>query len=215
MVGRDMKGKPLAEVGEIDERPERTETVDIPVSLVSPNPKEFLIAFEKEATDNLGADIYHGDPDRIKILKVNDGLLAKWNKANPTKAVKAGDYIMNINGAKGDSKAMLEALPSARKTEMTIFSPASEQFMINLDKAIGGDILGVDVDLSNNDSLIVESVHEDGLMGKWNEANPTKAVQAGDLIVDVNGTQGDNQDMMKAIKNGTKLNMQISRRSAT
>ena len=44
----------------------------------------------------------------------------------------------------------------------------------------------MDVDMCDAASLVVYVVCQEGLLADWNQTNPEKAVQEGDLIIEVN-----------------------------
>jgi hypothetical protein len=78
---------------------------------------------EKGTGDLVGLDVDWGEMDKLRITKVKEGLMSKWNAANPTQVVKAGDYITEINGTKGDARAILDVVKRESKFEMIIWRP--------------------------------------------------------------------------------------------
>jgi hypothetical protein len=81
---------------------------------------EFVVTLEKTPGDVLGLDMDSGDKDKLRITEVKDGLVSKWNNKNVSMQVKPGDYITDMNGINGDSKAMLDVVESATSHKMTI-----------------------------------------------------------------------------------------------
>mmetsp|Transcript_94287 Transcript_94287/g.271692 ORF Transcript_94287/g.271692 Transcript_94287/m.271692 type:complete len:144 (-) Transcript_94287:202-633(-) len=92
-------------------------------------------------------------------------------------------------------------------------------FYIQVEKTpseqIGLDVVGV------GQNLRVQRISP-GLVQKWNEQHPDRAVQTGDLIVEVNGTVGGGTNalagqafapLLQAIKEGTGLRIGCYRRS--
>jgi hypothetical protein len=69
----------------------------------------------------LGLDIGQHESKVLKIKKVKEGSVAKHNKANPDKALKEGDFIVAVNGVKGDSAAILEEVKKKQKTKTLQF----------------------------------------------------------------------------------------------
>ena len=47
--------------------------------------------------------------------------------------------------------------------------------------------------------LYVSKVKENGLVAQWNFTNPTKAVQVGDMIEEINGVRGGKADLYEAL----------------
>merc|ERR1739848_211579 len=66
-----------------------------------------------------------------------------------------------------------------------------DQFFCQVDRS-AGDSLGIDVNHSDRQTLLITSVDDTGLVGTWNATNlPANHVGAGDRIVAVNGLSGD------------------------
>mmetsp|Transcript_123011 Transcript_123011/g.217833 ORF Transcript_123011/g.217833 Transcript_123011/m.217833 type:complete len:147 (-) Transcript_123011:61-501(-) len=74
----------------------------------SPPSKVWEVELKKVPGDVIGIDVFGSDSNVLGILQVKEGLMLKWNNANPGDAVVKGDYIIQINGESGDSKAMLD-----------------------------------------------------------------------------------------------------------
>mmetsp|Transcript_83136 Transcript_83136/g.240608 ORF Transcript_83136/g.240608 Transcript_83136/m.240608 type:complete len:140 (-) Transcript_83136:149-568(-) len=89
---------------------------------------------------------------------------------------------------------------------------ASREWYITVNK-INGALLGVDVDLSDGMTLVVDSVN-DGLVKEWNKANPGEEVKVGDRITEVNGKSGDAQQLAEACGGNAELRMRVSRPAA-
>mmetsp|Transcript_22398 Transcript_22398/g.63627 ORF Transcript_22398/g.63627 Transcript_22398/m.63627 type:complete len:136 (+) Transcript_22398:80-487(+) len=83
------------------------------------------------------------------------------------------------------------------------------EWTIQLVKA-DGKRLGVDVDLSDGKTLVVDCINE-GLMKEWNEASPSLAVKASDRILSINGVEGDSNSLTDECKRSQKLEMRIQR----
>mmetsp|Transcript_98287 Transcript_98287/g.184800 ORF Transcript_98287/g.184800 Transcript_98287/m.184800 type:complete len:147 (-) Transcript_98287:64-504(-) len=74
----------------------------------SPPSKVWEVELKKVPGDVIGLDVDWGDLKTLRVTKIKEGLTLKWNNANPSDAVVKGDYIIQINGESGDSKAMLD-----------------------------------------------------------------------------------------------------------
>merc|ERR1719160_2284983 len=83
-------------------------------------PTKFTVTLNKGQGDVVGLDVDWGDMDKLRITKIKEGLMAKWNAVNPTLIVKVGDYIIDINGTNGDAKALLEVVKASSRLDMTI-----------------------------------------------------------------------------------------------
>jgi hypothetical protein len=128
-------GKALA-TSQVSETPPAAAPTSFPSSTVPPNQQfpspnipspnqltSWLICLEKGTGDLVGLDVDWGEMDKLRITKVKEGLMSKWNAANPTQVVKAGDYITEINGTKGDARAILDVVKRESKFEMIIWRP--------------------------------------------------------------------------------------------
>lgn len=51
------------------------------------------------------------------------GPLDRWNKAHPTLAVQAGDYIVEVNGVQGDANMIKEEWLSKQRLQITLLAP--------------------------------------------------------------------------------------------
>eukprot|EP00419_Tripos_fusus_P028258 CAMPEP_0172716328 /NCGR_PEP_ID=MMETSP1074-20121228/68064_1 /TAXON_ID=2916 /ORGANISM="Ceratium fusus, Strain PA161109" /LENGTH=138 /DNA_ID=CAMNT_0013540995 /DNA_START=55 /DNA_END=471 /DNA_ORIENTATION=+ len=89
-------------------------------------------------------------------------------------------------------------------------SKRKKEFRVHLKKTEGGPRLGVDVDLSDGDHLLVDKVN-DGLVMQWNKANPDKEVRPNDKVMEVNGIKGDAAQMTETCKNQYDLELLILR----
>jgi hypothetical protein len=90
-------------------------------------------------------------------------------------------------------------------------SPSSAEFEVRLIKTPEMARLGVSVDTSEKDCLIVDKV-EGGMMAAWNNANPGAVVMKGDRIMEVCGVRGDNASMTVACRSNDVLVMRVVRR---
>lgn len=69
--------------------------------------------------------------------------------------------------------------------------------------------LGIDVKRSDGITLLIRSVSGSGLVGKWNEDNPSLEVRIGDHIVTVNGISGNATEMLRECKRCQVLHIRI------
>merc|ERR1712014_558938 len=68
-----------------------------------------------------------------------------------------------------------------------------QEFLVELDRS-RGDRLGISLDQKGM-HLVVKGITPDGVLSRWNTANPLSAVQPGHLIISVNGQRGDAEKM--------------------
>lgn len=57
----------------------------------------------------------------LRVVKVDaGGLMSTWNVENPTKQVRRGDRILEVNGIRGDAQAMIEACKCSATLELLV-----------------------------------------------------------------------------------------------
>lgn len=100
------------------------------VELDMTKPTIFQIAINKTEGEKLGLDLEYL-PERaiLPVRSVLAGhLVATWNLANPTLAVRPGDRVVDINGARGLAATMVQVLgdPESKVVTITFVRPAAE-----------------------------------------------------------------------------------------
>jgi len=80
----------------------------------------FTAILNKGPYDVIGVDVDWGAMDKLKIKSIKEGLVDKWNSANPCQCVRPGDYIMDINGISGDAAALFQAVKSSQRLVIQI-----------------------------------------------------------------------------------------------
>lgn len=84
------------------------------------------------------------------------------------------------------------------------------EYEVILDRSTG-DKLGIDVDHQDGVALLIEAING-GVVGTWNKANPSKEVQTGDRIVEVNGVRGEAMKLVDECKQQKQLRVKIKRK---
>mmetsp|Transcript_19592 Transcript_19592/g.50229 ORF Transcript_19592/g.50229 Transcript_19592/m.50229 type:complete len:159 (+) Transcript_19592:92-568(+) len=75
------------------------------------NANTFRITLEKEGNMPIGLDtVARKQPPALKIKKVKDGLVQKWNVSNPDLQVKEDYLILEVNGEGTDIEKMYGAI---------------------------------------------------------------------------------------------------------
>jgi hypothetical protein len=69
--------------------------------------------------------------------------------------------------------------------------------------------LGLDVQDTDGLSLLIRSVHIEGLVHKWNQENPSLEVCAGDHIVTINGLSRDAPNMLRECRRSQVLKLRV------
>jgi len=89
-----------------------------------------------------------------------------------------------------------------------------DEFSIVLQKGPDPDSrgLGLDVDVSDGPTLLVDAVQE-GLIKRWNTEHPDQEVRCRDRFINVNGVRGDARKMIEELSNAETLNIYFKRPS--
>mmetsp|Transcript_53206 Transcript_53206/g.104947 ORF Transcript_53206/g.104947 Transcript_53206/m.104947 type:complete len:129 (+) Transcript_53206:124-510(+) len=111
----------------------------------------------------------------------------------------------DITEKSGPPKSAAEDVVPATKAA----GGAKKEWTIKVEKKQGKK-LGIDVDLSAGDFLVVEAI-TDGLVQDWNKAHPDKAVKEQDQIVAVNGTKGKSEELAGVCQKDDVLEMLVVR----
>jgi len=94
---------------------------------------------------------------------------------------------------------------------MTPLPPTQEEFIVLLQKTNLSQPIGLDVDVSDEQALVIERVHDNGALPTWNKKNPAYVVRAGDAIVEVNGISADAERMTLRCTRDEILELRIQR----
>lgn len=93
----------------------------MPTSTLS---RELLVCVEKrESCDQLGVDIVPHVGTVLRVKKVDEGLLREWNDAHPLEAVLPGDFIVAVNGFRGNSEHLLVNINDTKRLELVFLRP--------------------------------------------------------------------------------------------
>mmetsp|Transcript_112954 Transcript_112954/g.205304 ORF Transcript_112954/g.205304 Transcript_112954/m.205304 type:complete len:257 (+) Transcript_112954:126-896(+) len=205
---------------------------------ISPRPV-FVVELQKTSADELGMDVEEVDGKSLRVTSVKDtGMVAEWNSGTSSDIhVEAGQSIIEINGVKGDSDALLKLLlaplsmrdfvgEANKRLKLTISRNQEDTnkteeervlppkvFVVVVEKA-AGTLIGLDVDGSDATSLRIARVKEGGIVQKWNEDHPDEKLQVGDWITGVNGHRGKDallQQFCKVGKFNGQLRLEIRR----
>ena len=122
--------------------------------------------------------------------------------------VKAGDRIVVVNGAQGDSTVLIDELKKDVRLRMVLRH--AKEFKVNVCK--GGKDLGMCVVGGNVklDMLKISALKE-GVIEDWNKLHREQEVMTGDRIICVNGIGADPQAMLQELKTNSVLDMTVIR----
>jgi hypothetical protein len=83
--------------------------------------RRWEVSLRKDGSDVIGADIDHAEETKLEVLAVcDDGVLKRFNIANPCNAVSPGDWIVAVNGIANDSAAMVRLFQECSSLRITV-----------------------------------------------------------------------------------------------
>merc|ERR1719221_1013418 len=69
----------------------------------------FCVRLNKVEHGKLGLDVEHTENSTVlPIVAIKGGAAEAWNRANPTRALRIGDRILEVNSSRGNLQEMLE-----------------------------------------------------------------------------------------------------------
>eukprot|EP00450_Noctiluca_scintillans_P008356 CAMPEP_0194498760 /NCGR_PEP_ID=MMETSP0253-20130528/15287_1 /TAXON_ID=2966 /ORGANISM="Noctiluca scintillans" /LENGTH=295 /DNA_ID=CAMNT_0039340447 /DNA_START=82 /DNA_END=970 /DNA_ORIENTATION=+ len=174
-------------------------------------PGEFAIDISKDG-DGAGLEI-ESINGMLLVAKLKKGPMKAWNATHsydPHSMVKAGDRIVVVNGAQGDSTVLIDELKKDVRLRMILRH--AKEFKVNVCK--GGKDLGMCVVGGNVklDMLKISALKE-GVIEDWNKLHREQEVMTGDRIICVNGIGADPQAMLQELKTNSVLDMTASART--
>merc|ERR1712176_1655932 len=88
-------------------------------------PNHFIATIHKsQECAKLGLDtVGRKGPAALKIKKVKDGLISRWNSNNPQKRIQAGDVILAVNDENTDSEALYTMIATSDTLRLLIQRP--------------------------------------------------------------------------------------------
>lgn len=151
----------------------------------NPQLREWDVQIPKEPTDGLGLDVDYGDKFTLKILRVKEGIVQKFNEESPSFYMQPRDLILSVNGVSGCTDKIVAAIEVGTVLDIKLQRP--REWTITLEKESKDASLGIDVDLLNVTVLRVNA----GCILNYNnslEADQENfKIKPGDKIVEVNG----------------------------
>jgi hypothetical protein len=162
----------------------------------------FTVTLEPAAgsTTPLGLHVRAPNKDHpiLVVTELKAGLVANWNRANPSQQILEGDCIVEVNGTSGSTKEMLEVLKFSRRKTLTISREAQSVFEATLVKTAQNQKVGANVVWPDNQTLLVRTVAEQGMIASWNATcrSDAQRIHVSDSIIEINGVSGDAKKMM-------------------
>lgn len=128
-------------------------------------------------------------------------LLYGWEASMSARSALLGasskDDVQDSQAVRPEKQEELVAHVAAKANEWTLKLVKTE-----------GSRFGVDVGLTDNPSMMVESINP-GLVADWNKANRDKEVKQGDRIMSVSGTKDDARAMATVCEESQTLELVV------
>lgn len=94
---------------------------------------EHLVTLRYSFFRSKGLDLTMADAGTLCVNKLDsNGLIGDWNRENPEAQVQVGDSIVDVNGKKGDSRAMLEEAKSSLNLRLLVRRNSDPRQQIHL-----------------------------------------------------------------------------------
>jgi len=135
----------------------------------------------------------------LLVHTVYEGPINDWNVRWPERMVMQDDCIYEINGRTGSPSELLESLKSESRLILGVKRCETVRVQVSQGEECRGLGLGFNY-IASSTTLPIISVH-DGLITDWNEKHSKHPVQAGDIILTVNGICGNATQMLSKIRN--------------
>mmetsp|Transcript_61651 Transcript_61651/g.144570 ORF Transcript_61651/g.144570 Transcript_61651/m.144570 type:complete len:319 (-) Transcript_61651:67-1023(-) len=174
---------------------------------------EFVVVIERAAGSSLGLNLDALDGQSLIISAVKAGPIRAYNEQQDDDdlMLQHGDSIVEVNGARGSSQALLERLKADSELTLSIKRPVA--FTISIARAYAP--LGLQVEHApNGTSLLVKTVNP-GLIKDWNLSHRGMGIKRRDRVKTVNGSQGNPAELMAKMKmaavQGERLDIEVCR----
>jgi len=176
------------------------------------NAKEFTATIERAAGCSLGLNLDALDGTSLVVSSVKAGPIRVYNEsAEQDEQIQPGDSIVEVNGVRDSSQALLDRMKLDTALELGIKHPRVLE--IGIPRAYGP--LGLQVEHApNGTSLLVKTVNP-GLIKDWNLSHRGFGIKRRDRIICVNGLRGNPAELMARMKQAAahsqKLELELCR----
>jgi len=158
-------------------------------------PETFSVQIVRSPEEPVGLDIDVIDDISAVVVDIRAGAVQSWNEAHPERLIKSYDRILEVNDERGDSNQLIMKLKKDTTWELTVQRPIETSVSVTLASNVS---LGLNLKYApSGTSLMIVSVDE-GPMREWNSQNPGREVKKHDRIIEVNGTRGASEQLVRA-----------------
>lgn len=160
-------------------------------------PNMFQVSIAKLPEDPVGLDLDLLDETGIMVNAVLSGAVNSWNMvAAPDLQVRHGDRIVEVNGARGDSRELLRLLRDEENVQMWVKRPVVVR--ISGDNSIHP--IGLVITYAPDGTTLLIQQVKAGIVADWNEIHKEVTVGRYDRIIEVNGSRGYATDLMALLQ---------------
>jgi len=162
---------------------------------------EFSVSLEKPKADTvLGLSFDALDRCMLRVTGIGDepdSPMTAYNASAPCALqLSVGDYIVEVNGVRGDTGRLVRELRRSTTLNMTVRRPM--EFVVTIERS--GALMGLFLHYSVAANYLVIQEVSAGPVKDWNDLrDEEKRVRKSDRIVSVNGVAGDVVRMLRAL----------------
>lgn len=170
---------------------------------------EFAVRVTKSVGQGLGMDIDILDKNNCQIIGMKEeGLVSAYNlTTEPETQVRAGDFIVSVNGVTGDPQTLVKEMQKTGEMNIAVRRPF--EFPVVVERQ--DNSLKFSLNYAPNSVALIITAIQDGPITAWNKLHPDRDVKVGDRIVAVNGTKDFAAKMFDIMKSSTKVQLLIAR----
>lgn len=143
------------------------------------------------------------------VAELGSGAIMAWNDKNPDGAIRVNDGIIEVNGVRGDARALATRLVEDVSLCIVVHRPAESLVCVSQ----VGEPLGVDLAYVNTGRSLLITQVGGGRVQAWNASHrgdaSCKLVQEGDRIGGVNGYEGPAKQMLQRLKAAVRERRQL------
>lgn len=177
------------------------------VSMMSPTEKrgfiEFPVSLNRTPGTKLGLELDILGKTHAQVCEVAPGCIKTYNQSSPAEEVKAGDFIVEVNGVRGDAKSFLKILKEEKNLNLVFRRGNEYTVSIETNSRPHGLILQ---HAPRSISLVISDI-KDGPVTEWNEGNPDRALSICDRIVAFNGNRAPPAELLNEVQDSTLSQM--------
>lgn len=167
--------------------------------------EEFEIECTKKAEgDPLGLDIFTNKKVFVVTGIISGGMVDRWNSANPSRQVKYGAVVYDVNGTSTGLEAMMQEVVKSDTLKLKVRRHNRYTVTVEKKKILGLDLKAGTTTVTCLTAPTPAAKAEDLSLHGWNKSCPEGfEIMGGDELVEVNGKRGTPQELFQSIRQGT------------